>query len=107
MTDSLYNSDSYELRPIDMDIINTEDPDQFIDLLNVSSYTAGDSAGNIPVERHRLIFEKWLEHHTAQKCKEARIDELSKIVNARGLHAATRPYVDKRMAELEGSGRDE
>ena len=90
-------NDEYQLRSIDYDIINTKSPDSFIDMLNVSAYSAGDFGGKIPVMRHRLIFEKWLEKRDkAMKLEGAKAAE-------RIIRMSPEPTVDfrKYIKELE------
>lgn len=55
------NDEEYTLRDIDRSILEHDDPDQFIDLLNMDSFSAGSFNGKIPVQRHRVLFELWLK----------------------------------------------
>jgi hypothetical protein len=67
-----------ELTDTEKTIVSYTDPDRFIDLLNWDSFVRGQQDGKIPVERHRIMFEKWLQSYLDTKVIEARIDELNR-----------------------------
>ena len=57
------------------DIAKEKNPDQFIDLLCVNHYFAGQFGNNVPVSEARVTFEAWLDRHVNQQIKSV-FDEL-------------------------------
>lgn len=90
-------AEQYTLTQLDKDIISTKDPDQFIDMLNLDSYTRGDAGGKIPVDRHRILFDEWLKQHDA----EVQLDELRPFTDVRITQVATvREFARQRIVDI-------
>lgn len=62
---------------LDKEVVETEDPERFIDLINTMSFSAGNFNGKIPVQRVRTIFFEWLKRHDERKKREI-LNELNK-----------------------------
>lgn len=62
---------------LDKEVVDTEDPERFIDLINTMSFSAGNFNGKIPVQRVRTIFVEWLKRRDERKKREI-LNELNK-----------------------------
>ena len=69
------------------DIAKEKNPDQFIDLLCVNHYFAGQFGNNVPVSEARVTFEAWLDRHVNQQIKSV-FDELeSELDDGKNSHS--------------------